>query len=147
MNIHITPANKEQDHKALVRFAAKSKYTRDFSNELMFSSEAAYNKGWILKCVDDEGNIIGMSCVRHKSREPVTMVYFIIVAESVRGMGIGRKLLKQLVKDGPHTTIQLSVMKDNTEAMQFYKRLGFKIVGETMKGKANLLQAEEKDLK
>lgn len=132
-----TPA----DHDAIFKVAKTSKYTKDFSNRVMFSSDAAYEKGWIAVAETDEGEIIGFTCVRHKSREPKTMLYFITVRPDWGGHGIGRDLLDAVMAHSPHRVMELNVMKDN-EALNFYLRLGFRIVGDAMGGQAHRLEKE-----
>jgi ribosomal protein S18 acetylase RimI-like enzyme len=137
-------AIKEQDHKALVALAKTSKYTKDFSNEVMFSSEAAYAKGWIRLAENEDGEPIGFYCVRHKVRAPVTMLYFIVVHPDCRDHGVGELLMEDLeqqaraqCKVGQAYAIHLNVAKDNTGAIRFYERLGFNIIGDhAIKGTA-----------
>ena len=132
--ILIRPATQD-DHKELVKLAAQSKYTKDFSNALMFSSPAAYEKQWIA-CAEFEGKLIGLACVRHKVRAPETMLYFLIVDKEFRKDGFGRDLLDIIMLNGPHKIMRLNVMKDN-EAVGFYKKLGFKIISkDALKGEA-----------
>ena len=124
------------DHKKLVKLAAQSKYTRDFSNAMMFSSEAAYEKGWILCVEDAKGDIVGLSCVRHKVRAPETMLYFLVVDAAHRKNGLAELLLNSVMLQGPHNTMRLNVMKDN-DAVGFYNKLGFKVISdEALKGEA-----------
>lgn len=126
---------QETDHDALVKLAKKSTYTKDFSNRVMFSTPAAYEKGWILKAVSHghsgllDGTILGMICIRSKVREPKTVVYFLIVDETARGLGIGKALIEAAQEAGEHRTVELNVMKGNNDALEFYKKLGFEIVG------------------
>ena len=122
------------DHAAICVVAKTSKYTKDFSNRLMFSSDAAYAKGWIL-VAEHRGEILGFTCVRHKVREPVTMLYFITVHPDERGGFIGERLLKHVMQQSPHTCMALNVMKEN-RAVSFYERLGFKIAGDAFGGEA-----------
>ena len=128
----------QDDHKELVAIAKTSPYTKDFSNALMFSSQAAYDKGWIMKASLD-GGVVGLTCVRHK-RNGVTMLYFVTVRPEHRSYGIGEKLLRWVMMRGPHDRMQLNVMKDNAKAVAFYLRLGFAVVGEAMKGQAHCME-------
>ena len=130
-----------QDHDRLVKLAKQSKYTKDFSNAVMFSSPAAYDKGWIWLAENAQGEAVGLACVRHKSREPKTMLYFVVVDERERGHGIAFDLLKVVMQNAPHSRMQLNVMKDN-EALKFYQKHGFQIVGEAIKGEAWALEKE-----
>lgn len=129
-----TPA----DHDDIFKVAKTSKYTRDFSNRMMFSSDAAYEKGWIRVATlaegDRRGQIVGFTCVRHK-RNGKTMLYFVTVHPDLKGHGVGKDLLDDVMENSPHKTMELNVMKDN-EAVKFYERLGFTVVGDAMKGEA-----------
>ena len=130
-----------EDHDNLVKLAKTSKYTKDFSNAVMFSSPAAYAKGWIKLVENERREVLALSCVRHKSREPKTMLYFLVVAEECRGKNIASQLLDTVMASSPHKIMQLNVMKDN-EALKFYQKLGFAIVGEAMGGTAYALEKE-----
>ncbi len=124
-----------EDHPDILAIAKTSKYTKDFGNRLMFSSDAAYEKGWILVAVDILEVIVGFTCVRHKVREPVTMLYFITITPKERDKKIGELLLDDVMRRGPHTCMALNVMKEN-RAVSFYERLGFKIAGDAFGGEA-----------
>lgn len=140
MNLKIRPATLEE-HKELVRLANSSIYTKDFSNQLMFSGPDAYRKGWITIALDGS-KIVGMSCVRHKVRVPETMLYFVVIEPDYRSRGIGEELLGHVMQHGPHSKMALNVMKENERAIKFYKRLGFRVAGETMKGQALKMERE-----
>ncbi len=131
----------ESDHDTLVKIAKTSKYTKDFSNRMMFSGPTAYEKGWIKVAVLPGGEILGFSCVRHKVRAPETMLYFITITPERRSEFIGQRLLEEVMKDSPHKTMSLNVMKDN-RAVSFYKRLGFRIVSDAMQGQAHRMSKE-----
>lgn len=135
-----------EDHKALVALAKTSKYTKDFSNRMMFSSDAAYEKGWIRLAEEEDGTIIGFTCVRHKSRFPETMLYFIVVDPEYRSQGIGEILIKDAVQHAPTNMMRLNVMKDNTQAKKFYDRLGFTVAGVAIDGTAWSLEKEFQDV-
>lgn len=132
-----TPA----DHDEIVKVAKTSKYTRDFSNRVMFSSDAAYEKGWI-RVAEEDGKIVGFTCVRHKVRDPKTMLYFVTVLPEYRRKGVAFLLLEETMHASPHTTMELNVMKDNEAAISFYNRHGFRIAGEAMGGEAHRLERE-----
>lgn len=134
----------EDCHDWIVDVAKTSTYTKDFTNRLMFSPASAYEKGWIKIAVDTEGewqgeldNIVGFTCVRHKTRVPETMLYFITVLPHLRSLGIGERLIEAVMRDGPHSVMSLNVMKENTAAVRFYRRMGFEIAGDALKGQAH----------
>lgn len=126
-------AARLDEHKALVKLAKTGFHTRDFSNAVMFSSPAAYEKGWI-RVAEEEGVLLGYTCVRHKIRAPETVLYFITVAPLAKRRGVGRMLLEDLQQHSPHRRCVLNVANDNPEALAFYPRLGFKIIGTALDG-------------
>ena len=147
----IRPA-RHSEHRAVLALAKTSKYTRDFGN-MMFSSEDAYNKGWIVvaepfmgaqRIFPEVPRPWGFYCVRHKVREPATSLYFITVHPDVRfsNLKIGTKLLQHMVRTTPHRRIQLNVMKDNDSAIKFYLRHGFVIAGDGLRGQAHRMVRE-----
>ncbi len=124
-------------------------YTRDFSSH-MFSGQDAYAKGWIRVAEAPLSSkiarrlvappFLGLTCVRHKVRTPVTELYFITVDPAVRGTPVARNLIHDLMVNSPHSIIGLNCMKDNARALRFYERESFKIVGEALKGQAHRLE-------
>lgn len=136
-------AGLPEEHKALCTLAREGgSYTRDFSN-MMFSGDAAYQKGWIRVAEDiGDGHLYGLTCVRHKVRTPVTELYFIVVSTASRSLGIGTLLLDDLKLVSPHHCIGLNCMKENEGALRFYKRHGFTIVADALGGQAHRMQLE-----
>lgn len=128
-DIEIREADRELDHKQLVKLANLSKFTHAFSS-IMFSSEEAYEKGWIRVATYDE-EIIGLSCVRHKKREPKTVLYFLVIHPVHRCRKIGEMMLKDLEEQTPHDCIKFNVSKENPHARRFYTRHGYKVVDST----------------
>ena len=141
MRIEIEPALPE-DHKELVKLAKKSKYTSDFSNR-MFSGELHYSKGWIRKAVNrDTGEIVGLTSFRNKSKQPETMLYFIIIHPDAQGWGVGKKLMADLEEQSPHPRVALKVEKENAKAVAFYERLGYVVEGRNEYNGKGLLMAK-----
>lgn len=130
----------QDEHKEILAVAKTSKYTRDFGSH-MFSSEGAYEKGWITVAVHHE-KIVGLACVRHKVRAPETMLYFVTVLPDMRSQRIGERLLQYVMDEGPHSRMALNVMKENEAAVRFYRRLGFTIVGEALDGDAHRMERD-----
>jgi ribosomal protein S18 acetylase RimI-like enzyme len=135
VDIRIESADKAVDHDELSKIARSHRAGQGFTH-FMFSGDAAYEKGWIRTAVDTlSGKILGFTCVRHKVREPKTMLYYIIVSPDARRRGVGQLLLNDLEATTPHRCIELSCLKDNAEALAFYAKNGYKITGESLKGK------------
>ena len=123
------------DHVKLVKLAKSSPYTSHFSNRLMFSSDAAYHKGWIRFLYDsaDPDNPMAFTCVRHKSRgNRATMLYFLTVRPDLRSKGLGAVMVNDLKEQAPAKIVELSVAKRNDRALEFYKLHGFEVVGESL---------------
>jgi ribosomal protein S18 acetylase RimI-like enzyme len=124
-----------KDHAILAAIAKTHPAGGGFTH-MMFSGEEAYLKGWIRKAVCAETDkIVGFTCVRHKVRQPATSLYYILVDPCAKRRGIGRALLHDLMQQCPHPKIELNCLKDNAAALAFYDSLGFKRVGESLKGK------------
>lgn len=132
--VYIVRDGRVEDHKELVKVAKTSPYTGDFSNRVMFSSDAAYDKGWI-RVIYKDGEILGYYCVRHKSRgEKATALYFITVRPEWRSKNLGLILLEDMKARSPAGIIQLNVAKKNEAARRFYERHGFTVTGESLGG-------------
>lgn len=135
----------QEDHKRLCEIA-RGHYAGSGFSHFMFSGEAAYQKGWIRVAVTDiemgnlpAGTIVGFTCVRQKVRQPETKLYYILVDPRVRRAGIGQLLLDDLIASSPSRKIALDCLKNNAEALAFYRKNGFDIVGESLKGKGHHL--------
>lgn len=129
------------DHEAIFRVAKQSKYTKDFSNRVMFSSDAAYEKGWI-RVVEKDGKIVAFTCVREKVRQPEVVLYFIGIDPSAKRSGVGKALIEDIMHRTKHRRLALNVAKDNEEARAFYERLGFTVAGESLGGSGLALKKE-----
>lgn len=142
----ICPANKEADHKRLCQIARTNPYTKDFSNEMMFSGDDAYAKGWIRKLVGEDNTIVGFTCVRHKARSPETKLYFIVVDPDHHRRGHATRLMDDLhdsARLAGNTHVRLDVEKVNEEAIQLYMKYGYTSVhGDALKGKGWLMEKE-----
>lgn len=132
---------RHDEHADLVRLAKTSKYTQDYSNAQMFSSENAYAKGWI-RVAEIDGVVVGLTCVRHKTRHPETMLYFVVTHPDYRSQSLGEQMLNDVMLHSPHRVMRLNVMKDNERAVNFYLRLGFKVVGTAIGEQALSLEKE-----
>ncbi len=87
----------------------------------------------IFSLIDHTGNVLGFA--QTSIKEPNTVhLGRIIVSPAMRGMGLGRRLLKQLIQLVLSKTeterITLNVYRDNLAAFNLYKSLGFVVVSE-----------------
>lgn len=129
MNVKYRLATKA-DHEEILRVAKQSVYTKDFSNTVMFSSDAAYEKGWIqiareVTPTGKELGCVGFTCVREKTRVPEVVLYFIGIDKGVQRQNIGSMLLENAMARSKHKTMSLNVAKDNQQAIDFYTKHGF----------------------
>jgi ribosomal protein S18 acetylase RimI-like enzyme len=123
-------------HKAILALAKQSKYTKDFGSH-MFSGPQAYEKGWIVVAEGvrpTASGLYGFYCIRVKSRAPETSLYFIGVHKDCHRQGVGQALIQHIIDNTPHRCIVLNVAKDNLQAINFYQKLGFTTVGESLEG-------------
>lgn len=78
--------------------------------------------------VDDED--VGFITTRRLTAA-TTEVHTLCVAPRVQGRGIGSSVIRELTRaaDRDGTELELSVLKENPRARQFYERLGFVEIG------------------
>jgi len=135
---------KWSEHKEILKLSALSKFTKGFSGVGMGNVEEYYTRGWV-SVVRQKGKIVGFLCVHHCVRKPHkpdiyydkflryyerphTSVYY--VGTSVPRKGIGSALLQHAMKTSPNGLLELISEKENVQGLRFYKKLGFKVVGE-----------------
>jgi len=128
------------DHKLICKIAKESKYTNAYSN-FIFSGEDCYNSGRIRVAVTGK-IILGFSCFRHRKRNPATVLYFLGVTNKHQGGGVGNLLMEDLW-DVSIGVIEFKVMKDNEQAISFYRHRGFKKVGEAYNGTAWVMRRQK----
>lgn len=132
MSILYRPAIKAQDHAAICRIGKQTKWTKDVSNEMMFTSDLSYERGWI-RVAEMGGGVIGFSCIREKVRAPEVVLYFLGVSEEARGIGIGWRMIQEFMGDTKHRLLVLNCALDNPIAFMFYQNKGFEVVGKNEK--------------
>lgn len=118
---------KWADHKDISAVAKLSKFSKGFAGGGLRYIESYYEAGWVY-VKRTRGKIVGFVCVRHCTREPHTSIYYLGVSEKRKG--IGRALLKAALKDSKWKCLELVSEKENEEGFAFYKKLGFKVIGE-----------------
>lgn len=80
---------------------------------------------------DDEGYPVGAAIYDvYVKDEPLPFVYISWLGVRYRGVGIGGQILRHLHQQFPTYWISLSCRKANTEALAFYKHLGYDITGD-----------------
>ena len=80
---------------------------------------------------DDEGYPVGAAIYDvYVKDEPLPFVYIAWLGVRYRGVGIGGQILRHLHQQFPTYWISLSCRKANTEALAFYKNLGYDITGD-----------------
>jgi ribosomal protein S18 acetylase RimI-like enzyme len=127
------------DHAEIVKIAKQSKYTKDYTN-MIFSGEDCYAAGRI-RVLTLLKKVVGFSCIRHRTRNPATVLYFVGVDLAKRGEGYGTLLMYELegiAEKAGRERIELKVMKEN-RACDLYRKLGYEEVGEAYEGKAFVL--------
>lgn len=86
-----------------------------------------------LSFIDQTGNVIGFAQTFLKEPQAVHFGR-IIVSPAMRGMGLGRRLLKQLIQlvlsKYEAERITLNVYRDNFPAYNLYKSVGFVVMSE-----------------
>lgn len=125
-------AAMEKDHKDILKVSKLTKWTKDFSNQVMFSSSAAYEKGWITVARLGQ-QIVGFACFREKKRTPEVVLYFVGVSTERQGQGIGWRLVEDMMERVDHRILVLKCAKDNVGARRFYLNKGFAITAEDEK--------------
>ncbi len=101
--------------------------THDFLNDEQIANLkplilAHYFDAVILHCIrDEQGKIMGFSGVADGNLE------MLFVASSSRGQGIGRQLCEYVIEK--HAVTKVDVNEQNPQALGFYQKIGFKVVG------------------
>lgn len=121
------------EHATLLKLAKTSPHTKDFGNHI-FSGEQHYAKGWI-RVLLQHGKVVGFTCFRHKVRTSETKLYFLVVDPSLRGRGLGKRLMLDLESCCAARTIRLDCAKSNP-ACAFYRALGYTEEGDSLEGTA-----------
>jgi ribosomal protein S18 acetylase RimI-like enzyme len=127
--MYIERATPDQ-HKQIMQVAKQTKWTKDFSNQMMFG--ACYAQGWVLVARErGGGSVVGFACYRIKIRVHETTLYFVGVDAAYRGQGIGTKLIQTIMSGtAVHRTMVLKCAKDNLPAKKYYDSHGFSVASE-----------------
>ncbi len=120
------------EHKAIMKVAKQTKWTRDFGNQVMFSSPAHYERGWIL-VAEEAGEVVGFSCIREKVRSPEVVLYFVGIDANYQNQGWGWRLIEVIMSRARHRRMTLKCAKDNPQAKAFYDKHEFVVWSEDEK--------------
>ena len=132
----IKKAQKEDLEEILkLQYLAYQSEAKLFGNmdipPLMQTLEEVYDefqKGAILKAVDDGGIIIGS--VRAYQDGGTVYIGKLMVHPSKQGQGIGTKLLLEMEKQCPNQRYELFTSSRSERNIELYKKLGYKIFDE-----------------
>ncbi len=96
--------------------------------------ERIYNSNGVILGAKYKNNIIGiLTAARYQNFQLAHSIYIgISVLKNYRNMGVGTKLMKQLeywARDNQVKRIELEVFSNNSNAIRFYKRLGYETEG------------------
>ena len=123
---NIVQGTKNDYNRLLVIWESAVKATHDFLDNddfVYYQSRMTYYFGMVDIYVykNENGEIIGFIGVAD------SMVEMLFVDASFRGCGVGRKLLEYAIDK--LNVCKLDVNEQNTQALDFYIHMGFKIVG------------------
>lgn len=108
------------------------------------------NRGKVFVAVDDQNDVLGFASIgvsrdEDEDQDRVHELYAIYVAPKQWGEGIGKGLLRTVMKEVPNTAIRLElwVLEDNIRGRRFYESQGFTLDGATKLAEIDGYQLEE----
>ena len=87
-----------------------------------------FEKGTVLKAVDEEGDIIGS--VRAYQEEGTVYIGKLMVHPNMQKRGIGTKLLLEMEKEYPNQRYELFTSTKSISNIRLYEKLGYEIFKE-----------------
>ena len=87
-----------------------------------------FEKGTVLKAVDEEGGIIGS--VRAYQEEGTVYIGKLMVHPNMQKRGIGTKLLLEMEKEYPNQRYELFTSTKSISNIRLYEKLGYEIFKE-----------------
>ncbi len=134
--IVITKAEKRDLQKILdLQYLAYQSEARLFDNQdipplkqTLTDVENEYQKGIILKALDDDKTIIGS--VRAFCDNGTVYIGKLMVHPSKQGQGIGTKLLLEMEKQYPNQRYELFTSTKSEKNIALYQKLGYKVFDE-----------------
>lgn len=135
-NIYIIKADKGDLSEILdLQYLAYQSEARLFDNEdipplkqTLADVENEYQKGIILKAIDDDETIIGS--VRGFCDNETVYIGKLMVHPSIQGQGIGTQLMLEMEKQYPKQRYELFTSTRSEKNIALYKKLGYKIFDE-----------------
>lgn len=107
----------------------------DYMMELMYSTSSLqkqFEKGHTFIMAYEDGKPVAFASYSPKeNNSSIFHLHKIYILPNMQGKGIGKQLIAFIKNDiAPATVLQLNVNRHN-KALQFYQRIGFKIISET----------------
>lgn len=103
--------------------------------EMMYSQdslEKQMENGHHYLLAEEDGEYLGyVSYELNYNNSDITKVHKIYILPSLQGKGIGHSFIDtaaKIAKDNDNTELSLNVNRDNAKAINFYERMGFKII-------------------
>lgn len=132
----IKKAEKKDLHKILdLQYLAYRSEARLFNNpnipplsQTLAEVESEYEKGIVLKAVDENNVIIGS--VRAFSDKGTVYIGKLMVHPQKQGQGIGTQLLLAIENEFPKQKYELFTSSKSIKNMELYEKLGYKIFKE-----------------
>jgi ribosomal protein S18 acetylase RimI-like enzyme len=117
------------------RFYGPHALTRDPSN----AAAAARSPTHVCLVAEDQacGHIAGYAWYHWESSQSPTSTFGICLREAYRGIGLGQALMERLLHVAAHVgppRMSLTVQKANPRALALYRKMGFQVVREQMRG-------------
>lgn len=136
----IKKAEKKDLHKILdLHYLAYQSEARLFNNpnipplsQTLAEVESEYEKGIVLKAVDENNVIIGS--VRAFSDKGTVYIGKLMVHPQKQGQGIGTQLLLAIENEFPKQKYELFTSSKSKKNMELYEKLGYKIFKEKQIG-------------
>ncbi len=111
-----------------------SKEQIDYMMDMMYSEEAIkqqFDEGHRYILARRDGQWMGYMAYQHDYEPGKTKLHKIYVMPAAQGTGLGKTYVEMLcgiVRKNDNDTIRLNVNRDNSKAVGFYHKLGFKVV-------------------
>lgn len=85
-------------------------------------------KNCVIQLAYDGDNVVGFSA-HEKRKDGTVLIKSVGILQSYQHKGIGSELMKNIIEKSKGMSLQLHTHPENKQAIQFYWKLGFSIVG------------------